>query len=656
MGGATRCLVVCALAGLGQVVGAATLRASFSTMVAGRVESRASEVSEAQVLLTEVVSREMSRCALVLLYDTPDALPLLVPALLLIPYGVSLVYLASLDAATAFTLKNRVDISDASVCRGVVVAARDGSWRRLLQEASHLWVGHTFTFLLLLSDEDLTHDVPSLLLHPTFRFGAQVVAAARQDNDSWHLHTTSLFTNHHRHHTTPLDTWRPRQGFRRGVRLFPKDKMNNMQGFTFTVAALPYDPFITPANVALTGPGKYRGLEVRLLDVLAEAANFTYRYVAPKDGQWGRLKKDGTWTGMIGMVAEEKADWAMSDITFSPEREQYVDFSRTFVYDASELVTPRAKPLPRWTSPTRPFKWEVWVAVVIVVAAAGPFLCVLARICTDTYLSRVTWFHHLGNSILFIVQPVLQRGGDRDIVIAPGRMFFGFWLVFAMIVGISYSSSLTSFLIMPGLQKPIENLHQLVTSDIGWAKVYFGGVQSALLDQAQDPDLIALREGVQWRDSLPGILQEVVAGKLATWDNGITTRLLVASKFTDTAGQPLVHFPGFHLLQERIAWPLQQHAPYKRRLDQLIDQVVGAGLMEKWLEFIIFEEQALSRRERERADTAIEAVEGTTGGTVILSLEHFQGPFFVLLLGCLCGGVALLLEVFVKVLYRTEIK
>ncbi|XP_063862693.1 uncharacterized protein LOC135102011 isoform X3 [Scylla paramamosain] len=559
MGGATRCLVVCALAGLGQVVGAATLRASFSTMVAGRVESRASEVSEAQVLLTEVVSREMSRCALVLLYDTPDALPLLVPALLLIPYGVSLVYLASLDAATAFTLKNRVDISDASVCRGVVVAARDGSWRRLLQEASHLWVGHTFTFLLLLSDEDLTHDVPSLLLHPTFRFGAQVVAAARQDNDSWHLHTTSLFTNHHRHHTTPLDTWRPRQGFRRGVRLFPKDKMNNMQGFTFTVAALPYDPFITPANVALTGPGK-------------------------------------------------------------------------------------------------PFKWEVWVAVVIVVAAAGPFLCVLARICTDTYLSRVTWFHHLGNSILFIVQPVLQRGGDRDIVIAPGRMFFGFWLVFAMIVGISYSSSLTSFLIMPGLQKPIENLHQLVTSDIGWAKVYFGGVQSALLDQAQDPDLIALREGVQWRDSLPGILQEVVAGKLATWDNGITTRLLVASKFTDTAGQPLVHFPGFHLLQERIAWPLQQHAPYKRRLDQLIDQVVGAGLMEKWLEFIIFEEQALSRRERERADTAIEAVEGTTGGTVILSLEHFQGPFFVLLLGCLCGGVALLLEVFVKVLYRTEIK
>ncbi|KAG0714519.1 hypothetical protein GWK47_013979 [Chionoecetes opilio] len=291
----------------------------------------------------------------------------------------------------------------------------------------------------------------------------------------------------------------------------------------------------------------------------------------------------------------------------------------------------------------------------MVVASAGPFLCGLARLCTDTYLARTTWFHSLGNSVIFIVQPVLQRAGERDIKIGPGRVFFGFWLVFAMIVGISFSSSLTSFLIMPGLQKPIENLQQLVTSDIGWGKVYFGGVQSALLDQAQDPVLIALREGVQWRDSLSGILQEVEEGRLATWDNGITTRLLVASKFSDSSGQPLIHFPSFDLLQERIAWPLQQHAPYKRRLDQLIAHVVGAGLVEKWLEFIIFEEQVLSRQERRREGVVTEAAEGS-GGIVVLTLEHFQGPFFVLILGCLCGGVALLLEVSFRVLYRTEMK
>lgn len=105
-------------------------------------------------------------------------------------------------------------------------------------------------------------------------------------------------------------------------------------------------------------------------------------------------------------------------------------------------------------------------------------------------------------------------------------------------------------------------------------QVYFGGVQSALLEQTTDPVLVALREGVQWRDSLEGILKEVAAGHLATWDNSITTRLLVAVKFTDFTGRPMVHFPAFELLQERIAWPMQQHAPYKRRSDLITSHKV----------------------------------------------------------------------------------
>lgn len=51
----------------------------------------------------------------------------------------------------------------------MVVVANSESWQRLLEDGSHLWVGHTFTFLLLISDGDLTLDPASFLLHPTFR-------------------------------------------------------------------------------------------------------------------------------------------------------------------------------------------------------------------------------------------------------------------------------------------------------------------------------------------------------------------------------------------------------------------------------------------------------------------------------------------------------
>ena len=36
--------------------------------------------------------------------------------------------------------------------------------------------------------------------------------------------------------------------------------------------------------------------------------NFTYTVTEPPDGQWGAIRPDGTWTGMVGMLQEEKVD------------------------------------------------------------------------------------------------------------------------------------------------------------------------------------------------------------------------------------------------------------------------------------------------------------------------------------------------------------
>ncbi|KAG7176009.1 Glutamate receptor ionotropic, delta-1-like 28, partial [Homarus americanus] len=498
-------------------------------VISGRVWQRPDEEEEARHLVGEVVERELGRCSLVVLHDSHPVLTPLPPPLRHHSLGLSLVHLLTLDPPTVFELKSNVQVNDTRVCRGVVVVARGRTWRRLQDRVAGraaAWAGYANTFILLMSDEGYdgvdSPGITSILLHPDFRFGVHVVGAERDGERNWSLYGTKLCSGSSRHSVIYLDTWHYSSGFR------------------------------------------YRGLEVFLLDTLAEAINFTYHYVAPKDNQWGRLTKNGTWTGMIGMVVYEEADWAVSDITFSPQREANVDFCQTFIYDASELVTPKAQPLPRWLSPVRPFTWEVWLAVVASMVLAGPFLWGLAKYCHGAHRPHVAWFLQFDNALLFILEPLFQRGTKYDIRETPGRVFVGCWLVFTMIVGISYSSSLTSFLIMPGLQSPIQDLRQLVTSDIGWAKVYFGGVQSALLEQAQDPVLIALREGVQWRDSLEGILKDVVKGTLATWDNSITTRLLVAVKYTDRNGQPLVHLPGFELLQERIAWPMQQYAPYKR--------------------------------------------------------------------------------------------
>nr|XP_045626203.1 uncharacterized protein LOC123775262 isoform X2 [Procambarus clarkii] len=569
------------------------LPSTFPSVMWRRVGRRPSVEVEARQLLAEVVEREMTGCSLMLLFDSHPGLSPLPQPLQQHALGVSLVHVPSLAPEVVFQLKGAPRSSESRVCGGVVVVASAGdeAWPWLVAGGVGAWAGHAHTFLLIMPREGEERDAldltSSILLHPDFRFEAQVVAATRDTDGSWSVYTTTLFSGDARISLARVGTWSPSSGFWQDVRLFPEDKMADLRGYTFSVAALTYSPFIMNADLSLSGPGKYRGLEVRLLDVLAATANFTYRYVAPEDSQWGRRDHNGTWTGMIGMVIHEQADWAVSDITFSAQRELYVDFCQPFVYDASELVTPRAKPLPRWLGPVRPFTWQVWLGVGVAVGVAAPFLCAVARLSallTNTH--GATWFKKIKNAAMFVVEPVFQ--------------------------------------------------------------VFFGGIQNDLLEETHDPVLIALRQGVQWRDSLEEILHEVVKGKLATWDNSITTRLLIAIKYTDSKGQPLVHLPGFELLQERIAWPMQQYAPYKPRFDELISRVVEGGFVQEWLKSIIFEEQALRRQalRRQARGGSGEGEEEARGekDQVVLNLEHFEGPFYVLLLGCLAGGGVLLLE------------
>ena len=37
--------------------------------------------------------------------------------------------------------------------------------------------------------------------------------------------------------------------------------------------------------------------------------NFTYTVTEPPDGQWGAIRPDGTWSGMVGMLQEKQVDF-----------------------------------------------------------------------------------------------------------------------------------------------------------------------------------------------------------------------------------------------------------------------------------------------------------------------------------------------------------
>ena len=44
---------------------------------------------------------------------------------------------------------------------------------------------------------------------------------------------------------------------------------------------------------------------------LSKLLNFSYHVIKPPDGQWGAMKNDGKWSGMVGQLEDKLVDFGM---------------------------------------------------------------------------------------------------------------------------------------------------------------------------------------------------------------------------------------------------------------------------------------------------------------------------------------------------------
>ena len=52
-----------------------------------------------------------------------------------------------------------------------------------------------------------------------------------------------------------------------------------------------------------------RGIFVEVLEELSRLLNFSYTVSVPPDGEWGALRDDGTWSGMVGQLNTKSVDF-----------------------------------------------------------------------------------------------------------------------------------------------------------------------------------------------------------------------------------------------------------------------------------------------------------------------------------------------------------
>ena len=81
------------------------------------------------------------------------------------------------------------------------------------------------------------------------------------------------------------------------------------QGVSFRVTSKNYMPYV---GLSKQDNGKIKhenGMFVDLFKELSILLNFSYNVIEPPDGEWGVMRDDGTWSGMVGQLETKTVDF-----------------------------------------------------------------------------------------------------------------------------------------------------------------------------------------------------------------------------------------------------------------------------------------------------------------------------------------------------------
>ena len=68
------------------------------------------------------------------------------------------------------------------------------------------------------------------------------------------------------------------------------------------------------------------------------------------------------------------------------------------------------------------------------------------------------------------------------------------WYLYALVITASYAGEIRSFFINPGTTSPLDNLRQVVDSNLGWGLILYGEEEEKVMATSQDPIISKLWE------------------------------------------------------------------------------------------------------------------------------------------------------------------
>ena len=361
--------------------------------------------------------------------------------------------------------------------------------------------------------------------------------------------------------------------------LEPKwDRRANLSGVNLRCATAENPPFqiITHLSGDREGLVEIDGYIADIWDELQRITNFSFVMYPSVDGAWGSLKKDGTWSGMIGMILNNEVDFAISDFFITLDRSYVVDFSMPLMNSRSNMYIPIPSQDAGWSTFVNPFSFKLWIATVLMMFLGSIIISVTYY--THKHASRIDVEYpnsfNINTALFLSFAALFQQGMEFEPKRFSTRISIITILFATLVVFAAYSASLTSFLAVFKVSLPFEGIESMYYE----TNYKMGSIRNTAFDNmfrlGNELDRKIYKERQEYVGSVSEGLEKSMNEEFAfLWDSG-TMDFLIGQKCSHIAIPKTV-------LNSVIAYVIKKDSPYTNMFNYFLSKLQESGQLSR---------------------------------------------------------------------------
>ena len=411
-------------------------------------------------------------------------------------------------------------------------------------------------------------------------------------------------------HVTELDKWERRSNFM-GRQI--DNVMNHFPPYQFNVKD--DNGYLTDIN----------GFFPATLKLLSMHLNITLSTYEPEDQNWGTSFDNGTVTGLIGEIANQKADISAALLTSTSTRSLFMDFSLALAGERVTIVrkNPESKSL-NWFAFLRVLRPDTWAVTASFILTTAALLYLTFTLC-----HRIEGYS-LGKTLAMALLMIIQKDNPIEVTQMSARILLFSTSITAFLIYGFYTGLLTSIMTFKDTATPIRTLQDVYDNNLNLITIR-DGATFELISKAKETNIIHKLYNERVKNKPENEFSEAEGAYSALMEDGPST-VFFGSEYaifkTEESRRTMQILDLVDTSYEHMCFGLQKNSELTSMVNYHLLKLHHSGMIQRLRsEWFTWEREGMFLEDPEPS--------------VEVGFENVLFPFFVLFGGCgLAGAMA----------------